>query len=596
MSELFRRLKNHPFITIELTLASFFINFLGLASSLYIIQLLNRYVSHGVDSTLFTLTIGVCIAIMLELGFRRARSSLAIHVGTKRNYDLMTGTFGILTHGKMKYLDRIPQRLRQEIIKGTNTVEDAYKPANITAVFDIPFAFMFIGVITWISPLLSSITLIFMLIVFILGIASRYMLKNNLQKVTEASVKGNGLFNTVNQALDTVRLFDNRRFMARQWSENSEFFLEKRAAVSDQQDFIQSVTRSVQSIMSVAIYATGAMLAVKGELPVGTLIGVNVLAMRALGPISRFTQLGESFTMASQALDRIQQFGIIETERQGGVALKSYQGKIQFKDISFAHPGMSNPLFEALDLEILPGGVLVVTGENGTGKTTLCRLISGLLEPDRGQILADGVDIRQLSPSWWRSQLTYLPQDSQFLQGSIRENLEAAMSYNATVNKPLTTSATSTDSGSPPAPDASISAFTATDESVFTRVIKDAGLLSLIDQSPLGLDTQIVNNGANLSAGHRKRLALARALAVGGKLVLFDEPTEGLDKNGCATVYSLLIELSKKRYTMIIFTQDPNIIRGATRVLDLNSKPVPKIVVNHPNAGTDSHTEIKYNV
>lgn len=564
MRELFRRLRNHPFITIELTLASFFVNFLGLASSLYIIQLLNRYVSHGVDSTLFTLTTGVCIAILLEFGFRRGRSKIATHVGAKRNYDLMMGTFGILTHGKMRYLDRIPQRLRQEIIKGTNTVEDAYKASNITAVFDLPFAFMFIGVITWISPILSAITLIFMFIMFILGMVSRYMLKGNLKKVTEASVKGNGLFGTANLALDTVRLFDNRGFMLKGWGDNCDLFLEKRAAVADQQDFIQSITRSAQSIMSVAIYATGAMLTVKGELPVGTLIGVNILAMRALGPISRFTQLGESFTMASQALDRIEQFGTVETERTGGVVLKSYQGKIQFKDISFTHPGMSHPLFEALDLEIMPGGVLVVTGENGTGKTTLCRLISGLLEPDRGQILADGIDIRQLAPSWWRSQLTCLPQDLQFLQGSLRENLAAAI--------PLDGMTSQTDA----------------DDSALNRVIRDAGLLSLIDESIQGLDTQLINNGANLSAGHRKRVALARALAVGGKLVLFDEPTEGLDRNGCATIYSLLVDLSKKGYTMIIFTQDPNIIRGATRLLDLNSKPVPKILVNSPSGENPS--------
>lgn len=65
MSELLLRLKN-PFITLELIAASFFVNVLGLASSLYIIQLLNRYISHGVDATLYTLTIGVCIAILLE--------------------------------------------------------------------------------------------------------------------------------------------------------------------------------------------------------------------------------------------------------------------------------------------------------------------------------------------------------------------------------------------------------------------------------------------------------------------------------------------------------------------------------------------------
>ncbi|MBF0379025.1 MAG: ATP-binding cassette domain-containing protein [Desulfamplus sp.] len=569
MRELLRRLKNHPFITIELTLASFFVNFLGLASSLYVIQLLNRYVSHGVDATLFTLTIGVCIAILLEFGFRIARSSLALYIGAKRNYDLMVGTFGILTNGKMRYLDRIPQRLRQEIIKGTNTIEDAYKPANITTVFDLPFAFMFIAVLTWLSWVLSLITLLFMLLIFILGIVSRKMVKNNLQKVTEISVKGNGLFGTANQALDTVRLFDNSQFMVKEWGKNCDLFLEKRAKVSTQQDIIQSITRSSQSLMSVAIYAAGAILAVKGDLTVGTLIGANILAMRAIGPISRFAQLGEPFTMAAQALERVEQFGLIETEKQGGIALTNYQGRIQFKDIAFSYTGMSYNLFQSLDLEILPGAVLVVTGENGTGKTTLCRLIAGLIEPDKGQILADGIDLRQLSPSWWRSQLTCLPQDTHFFQGSIRENLEAAIPLNIGEIEAQSNQASSSF--------------------ILNQAIKDAGLLNFIDQSKQGIDTPIINNGENLSTGHRKRLALARALTVGGKLVLFDEPTEGLDKKGCATIYSLLVELSKKGHTMIVFTQDPNIIRGATRILDLNSKPVPKLIIadNRPIVAGD---------
>lgn len=559
MSELLLRLKNHPFITLELIAASFFVNVLGLASSLYIIQLLNRYISHGVDATLYTLTIGVCIAILLEFGFRKSRSSLASYLGAKRNYELMIGTFGILTNGKMKFLDRIPQRLRQEIIKGTNTVEDAYKAANITTIFDLPFAFIFIAVMTWLSWILSIITIIFMLFIFILGMMSRQMIKNNLNKVTEASVKGNGIFGTANQALDTVRLFDNSSLMVNEWNKNCGVFLDKRAELFDQQELIQNISRAAQSLMSVAIYAAGAVLTVNGDLNVGTLIGANILAMRALAPIARFAYLGEAFTMAEQALERIKQFGQIETERQGGIALKTYQGRLQFKDVSFAHQGMSRPLFESLDLEILPCAVLVVTGENGTGKTTLCRLIAGLIEPDRGQILADGVDLRQLSSAWWRSQLTYLPQDVQFLPASIRENLLAAVSYNSNLSESEQQTVVN-----------------------LNKIIKDAGLINFIDQSQQGLDTQIINNGANLSAGHRKRLALARALAVGGKLLLFDEPTEGLDRQGCNAVYSLLVELSKKGHTMIIFTQDPNIIRGATRILDLNSKPVPKIVISDP--------------
>ncbi|MBF0389590.1 MAG: ATP-binding cassette domain-containing protein [Desulfamplus sp.] len=559
MRELLRRLKNHPVITIELILASFFINLLGLASSLYIIQLLNRYVSHGVDSTLLTLTIGVCIAILLEFGFRIARSSLATHIGFKRNNELMIAVFGILTRGKIRYLDSIPQRLRQEIIKGANTVEDAYKSTNITAIFDLPFALIFIAVLTWLSWILSIITLAFMAAIFIIGIVSREMVKNSLNKVTDISIKSNGLFSTANQALETTRLFDNRNFMVKEWSQTSSAFLEHKSKVSSQQDIIQTITRSAQALMSVAIYASGALLAVKGELAVGTLIGANILAMRALNPISRFAQLGDIFTMAAQSLERIEKFSSIELERKEGVALKSYNGSLQFKDISFSYPNMSQPLFESFSIDIAPKSILVVTGENGTGKTTLCRLISGLLEPDRGQILADGVDIRQLLPSWWRCQLTYLPQDIHFLTGSIRDNLDAATTQ--------TVDAQTQD---------------------INLVIQNAGLTDFVDKSQHGLDTPIIHNGANLSSGHRKRVALARALRVGGKLVIFDEPTDSLDRQGCSTIYSLLFDLAKNGgHTVIVFTQDPNIIGMASRIVDLNSKPVPKIFVAKSKPASD---------
>ena len=551
MRELLRRLSRHPFITIELILASFFANVLGLASSLYIIQLLNRYVSHGVDSTLFTLTSGVCVALFFEFAFRRTRSILASSIGEKRNYQLMLGTFGMLVSGKIKSLNTIPQRMRQEIIKGTNSIEDAYKPANITALFDLPFSFLFAGVLSYISPLLCIITICFMVLMILIAGISKYLIQPRIRQLTEISIKGNGLFSTANLAPDTVRLFDRGTFLLARWEENAAQFLKQRNIIADRQDLLQTLTRSIQSLLSVVIYGIGAFLAVKGEISVGSLIGANILSMRALAPITRFAQLGEAFARASQALERINQFAAIKTEQDGGAALKNYKGSLKLKDIAFSYPGMTQPLFESLDLELTPGAVLVVTGENGTGKTTLARLISGLLDPDRGQILADGVDIRQMSPAWWRSRLTMLPQELEFLPGSIRENLAAAN------------------------PDI--------DDACLNRVIRDAGLAPFIDQSPLGLDTPVTLNAAHLSAGHRKRLGLARALAVGGRLVLLDEPTEGLDPKGCSTVFSLLISLSNAGHTMIVFSQDPNILRSATRILDLNSKPVPRMINKTPS-------------
>ena len=545
MRELFIRFARHPFITLELFVASFFANGLGLASTLYIILLLNRYVSHGVDATLFTLTAGVCLAALFEYGFRRIRSRLAATMGAKRNWELITGTFDIITKGKIKALDAIPQRARQELIKGVNSIEDAYKPSNLTALFDLPFSLLFVWVLFLLSPLLSVIAICFMILMLLLASLSQYRLRSRIKRLTSISIQGNGIFAAASQASDTLRLFDRSDLLVKRWKSNAKQFLNQRRLISDNQDALQNQTKMLQTFLSIAIYAVGAKLVVQGELNVGLLIGANILAARALGPVGRFAQLNDAFISASQAMERIRLLENVEIEKDSGIALQSYQGDLTVRDLAFQYPGMSQPLFESLNFEMKPGSVLVVTGANGTGKTTLVRLLAGLLDPDRGQILADGVELRQLSPAWWRSNLTLLPQESGFLPATIGENIMAA-------NPQLETEG-------------------------LNYVIQESGLAEIIDKTPQGLDTPLTATAGLFSVGHRKRIALARALATGGKLVLFDDPVEGLDAKGCQIIYTLLLNLSRAGHTIIVFTQDPNIIKSATRVLDLNVKPVPTI-------------------
>ena len=189
---------------------------------------------------------------------------------------------------------------------------------------------------------------------------------------------------------------------------------------------------------------------------------------------------------------------------------------------------------------------MVLTGRNGTGKTTLSRLMAGLLEPTRGQILIDGVDLRQVVLSWWRRQILYLPQEPTFLDGTIRDNLMC-------VNPDL-------------------------DEDGLNRVVREADLGRFIDESPQGLETELVENGRTLAVGVRRRLALARALATDGMLAVFDDPTEGLDEEGRAAVYTAMRTLSSRGRTMIVATNDSHIMRGARLVLDLNAKPIPRLL------------------
>ena len=187
-----------------------------------------------------------------------------------------------------------------------------------------------------------------------------------------------------------------------------------------------------------------------------------------------------------------------------------------------------------------------MSGINGAGKTTLARMILGLLEPVRGSILVDGVDLGQVVPLWWRQQVVYLPQEPHFLNTTIRENI---LAFNPGL-----------------------------DDAGLNRLVDSAGLREFIDQSPQGLETQLSDTGSNLALGIRRRLALARGLATGGKLAIFDEPAEGLDNEGRTQVNQVMNELARQGATIIAFSHDPNTLKGAPLLLDLNSKPVPRVI------------------
>ncbi|CCQ73212.1 ATP-binding cassette domain-containing protein [Magnetospira sp. QH-2] len=546
MKELIRRLASRPGIATELLLASLLANLLALASPLFVIQVLNRYVSYGVDSTLATLTAGVLAAIMLEFGFRHARHRLAEAMLGTANRERAHGAFGLLVSARRDALDQIPVERRRDAVRGLEAVESAFTPANTATLMDIPFALIFVGALFVLSPLLGQIALGFVGGVLLLGIIGLRLQRGPQRGLADTEAAGQALVAAADLTADSIRAFNGHAHVMAGWRRYLEAASNLRRKIGSIQGVSQALTQSAQAVMGAAIIATGATLVVGGELDVGALIGANILAARALGPVARLAQLGESLVRAEQALNRIADLAQLPVEPEKGVQLSPYSGRLGLKDISFGFPGAASPLFEKLDLDLAPGSVLLLRGRNGAGKSTLARLLVGLIEPQRGHIQADGVDLRQLDPVWWRRQISYVPQEPRFLDGTVLDNLKAA---------------------NPDLDDASVSA-----------LIGACGLGRFVNESSDGLHTIIFDNGRRLAAGIRKRLALARALAVDGLVVVLDDPTEGLDAEGRQAVYGLLKGLAERGRTLIIASDDPVIVRGARLILDLDSKPVPKIL------------------
>lgn len=552
MGEFFRRLRARPGLTTEIFVASLFANILALASPLFVIQVLNRYVSQGVDATLAALASGVLIAIVLELGFRQARLKLARGLSSKKDGDLSTGSFGILTTAETSALMRIPIGERREVLRGLDVVENAYNPGNITSVIDVPFALLFAFALFLLSPHLAAIAVGFLVLIFLMAVISQRTLRGPTATLSGVQTELSGLLNNANSATDTVRAFGGRNILTNAWDKASERSRLIRALVSKRQALVQTLTQSAQALMSVFIYSVGAWLVVRGELDIGLLIGANILSARALGPMVKFAQLGESFAKADTALQKVKEFASLPVESEKGAKLSEFNGQLEFRDVSFAYEGATTPLYEGLNFKLAPGGVVVVTGSNGAGKSTLAKLATGLIQPNRGQILADGVDIQQLDPNWWRKQLMYLPQEPTFISASIRDNMEYANPNQSEVT--------------------------------MMRILREVGMGRYIDESADGMDTVLANGGGNLALGQRRRLAFARAMFVGGKLAILDEPTEGLDGEGTSFVYSALIDMARRGKSIIAFSRDPQIIKAATVILDLDSKPTPTLKHIKPSA------------
>ncbi|MEC7205067.1 MAG: ATP-binding cassette domain-containing protein, partial [Pseudomonadota bacterium] len=504
MVEVLKRLGTRPGVTTELMIATLFTNLLALASPLFVIQVLNRYVTFGVDATLRTLVFGVLIAIVLEFGFREIRMRLAQGLAIKPDEALALAVFGTLTAAKSSALEQVPPGVRRQAINGVDAIQQAYNGPNIGTVVDVPFALLFLGALYFLSPVLALIASGFVLAMLALGMIAMYTNRKPVAEMQQAAARGNMLIGSAIDASDTVRAFNAGNYLRQAWLQHIRHAHTLFHKVATSRGMMQSLNQTFVALTTVAIIGVGSTYVVAAELDTGALIGSNILAARALMTVSRYAFLGESFAKARQSMGMAQQIGRLPMEAKEGAALAEYQGRISFQDLAFGYPDNQTPIFESLTVDLEPGAVLIVTGGNGTGKTTLARLIVGLIEPTRGRILADGLELQQVAPEWWRTRVSYLPQEPTFLNVSIMDNLKTAK------------------------PDA--------DDGAVNAAINAVGLRRYISETKDGFDAIIEKSGGDLALGIRRRLALARALITDGNLIVLDEPTGGLDAEGCQAV------------------------------------------------------------
>ena len=223
--------------------------------------------------------------------------------------------------------------------------------------------------------------------------------------------------------------------------------------------------------------------------------------------------------VAAARLDAIVDQPTGVTDIDAPLPLPAQPAVLQLDQLGFRWPGQARALLDDVQLRLAPGERIAIRGDSGSGKTTLSSLLLRLWDPDGGRVLYGGQDIRSLSQADWHTQIAWLPQHAPVFAGSIADNLRL---------------------GDPGASDTRL-----------WQVLADVRLQAWAERLG-GLQAWVGENGATMSAGQARRLALARALLRGSPILLLDEPTEGLDVDTAhALLHDLVAALDGRSLVMI---------------------------------------------
>lgn len=212
---------------------------------------------------------------------------------------------------------------------------------------------------------------------------------------------------------------------------------------------------------------------------------------------------------------------------------KRFDNKIEFREISFQYPGADKFILNGATMTIKKGESVGIVGESGAGKSTAIDLLLGLLRPQKGQIIVDGLDIFE-NIRQWNSQIGYIPQMIFILDGTIRENIVFGRNYYES------------------------------DERVW-MALEDAALDEFVKGLPEGLDTRIGERGIRLSGGQRQRIGIARALYTDPQVLVFDEATSALDNETEAAIMESINGLKGSK-TMVIIAHRLTTIENCDQV------------------------------
>ena len=525
----------------DAAVATVFINILGLALPLALFQIFDRVIPEKDASRLFWLIIGVGGALALDALIRVGRSYVCGWMGARLEHqtgcNAIKRLFGADTidfekRGAGAYLERL---------NGLGALGDFYAGPAVAAFFDLPFGALYLVAILYLAGPLVLVP-IFLIAVFSLSALMLRKLRGALNTRMQADDRRFGFIIEVLGGIHTVKGLGMEQQMLRRFERLQESSAEADYLVSRHKGTATGAGALLSSLVVFAVAGFGAIEVIDGNLTIGGLVAVILLAGRAVQPLDIAAGAWTRYQDMKLVRERLSDIFDMPVEKSSGLmTLAPIKGSLDFEGLTFSYGKGKDgedlpPVFQDVDLHVEPGQTIGIVGPSASGKTTLLSLMMGLFTPTSGVVRIDGFNIRECETSNIHHQVAYLPQEAVMFSGTFLENLTMFREDRAE------------------------------DALGIARLL---GLDNVVANLPQGYDA-VIGVGAEdkLPRGTRQRIAIARAMVDKPRILLFDEANSFIDGPGDAMLLDLMAKL-KGRVTTIMVTQRPSMLRLADRILEI---------------------------
>jgi PrtD family type I secretion system ABC transporter len=515
---------------------SFFVNLLILTMPLYMFSLFDRVLNTGNMVTLFMLASMAMTALFVQALIDIGRTYLFVQVSGWIDRSIGEKVLKLSIHGA---LPRGNPRTT-ELLMRLSMLRSFVAGQQIYTIMDAPWTPVFIGILFLLNFWIGVTALCITGLLFSLALVNKLVTDPVMNRASKAATHAMATAQAAVQNADVVVSMGMVDRIRARWSVDNLEGIRLQAKASRVAGINQAIIKMLRmgSMMSVMTVAAVQIVSPEATLSRGAMMASVLLVGRALMPIEALVtgwdsirQARESYAMVAHAL-RVGLGKPMET-----VTPDEPIGAILVENASYHPHGLSKPVLNRINFGMQPGEILGVVGPSASGKSTLARLLVGLESPSYGFVRMDGVDL-SLWPSDDRGEfIGYLPQDVELLAGTVKENI-------------------SRFAVDPP-------------KEMVQQAAVMAGVHEMIQQFPLGYETQIGSSGSLLSGGQRQRIGLARAVYGNVKFVVLDEPNANLDVQGEKALTDALLSLKKKGVTVVMILHRPNILKVVDAIMVL---------------------------